>query len=122
MNTDPNAPIPAAKPPRLGTPGLLALALALAVGAGATWLVTRTCGNQGRQLLAAGSDQPSSGCSMPAASGGGMGCGMAPAAASGQAAHPGKVLFYRNPMNPSITSPVFRKDGMGMDYIPVYGR
>ena len=31
-----------------------------------------------------------------------------------------KPLFYRNPMNPSITSPVPAKDEMGMDYIPVY--
>ncbi len=31
-----------------------------------------------------------------------------------------KVLFYRNPMNPAITSPVPAKDEMGMDYIPVY--
>ena len=31
-----------------------------------------------------------------------------------------KVLFYRNPMNPQITSPTFMKDSMGMDYIPVY--
>ena len=31
-----------------------------------------------------------------------------------------KPLFYRNPMNPSITSPVPAKDDMGMDYIPVY--
>jgi len=31
-----------------------------------------------------------------------------------------KVLFYRNPMNPAITSPVFTKDEMGMDYIAVY--
>ena len=31
-----------------------------------------------------------------------------------------KVLFYRNPMNPAITSPVFMQDDMGMDYIPVY--
>lgn len=29
-------------------------------------------------------------------------------------------LFYRNPMNPDITSPVAAKDHMGMDYIPVY--
>ena len=29
-------------------------------------------------------------------------------------------LFYRNPMNPTITSPVPAKDSMGMDYIPVY--
>jgi len=29
-------------------------------------------------------------------------------------------LFYRNPMNPAITSPVPAKDEMGMDYVPVY--
>jgi len=31
-----------------------------------------------------------------------------------------KLLFYRNPMNPKITSPVPMKDEMGMDYVPVY--
>jgi membrane fusion protein, copper/silver efflux system len=31
-----------------------------------------------------------------------------------------RVLFYRNPMNPADTSPVPKKDSMGMDYIPVY--
>ncbi|MBI5592106.1 MAG: efflux RND transporter periplasmic adaptor subunit [Deltaproteobacteria bacterium] len=31
-----------------------------------------------------------------------------------------KLLFYRNPMNPAITSPTPAKDEMGMDYIPVY--
>ncbi len=31
-----------------------------------------------------------------------------------------EVLFWRNPMNPAITSPVFMKDEMGMDYLPVY--
>ncbi len=30
------------------------------------------------------------------------------------------VLFYRNPMNPAITSATPAKDEMGMDYIPVY--
>jgi Cu(I)/Ag(I) efflux system membrane fusion protein len=29
-------------------------------------------------------------------------------------------LYYRNPMNPEVTSPVPAKDGMGMDYVPVY--
>lgn len=33
---------------------------------------------------------------------------------------PEEPLFYRNPMNPEITSPVPAKDHMGMDYIPVY--
>ncbi len=40
-----------------------------------------------------------------------------------ESAHPsagGKLLFYRNPMNPAITSPTPAKDEMGMDYIPVY--
>ncbi len=31
-----------------------------------------------------------------------------------------KPLFYRSPMNPTVTSPVPAKDNMGMDYIPVY--
>ena len=31
-----------------------------------------------------------------------------------------KVLYYRNPMNPEVTSPVPMKDAMGMDYVPVY--
>jgi Cu(I)/Ag(I) efflux system membrane fusion protein len=41
---------------------------------------------------------------------------------SGGAAKPGehKLIFYRSPMNPKQTSPVPRKDEMGMDYLPVY--
>ncbi|MEN6385461.1 MAG: efflux RND transporter periplasmic adaptor subunit [Phycisphaerales bacterium] len=31
-----------------------------------------------------------------------------------------KILYYRNPMNPNVTSPVPMKDEMGMDYVPVY--
>ncbi len=31
-----------------------------------------------------------------------------------------RVLFYRHPMNPTVTSPTPKKDEMGMDYIPVY--
>jgi len=31
-----------------------------------------------------------------------------------------KILYYRHPMNPEITSPTPQKDEMGMDYIPVY--
>jgi Cu(I)/Ag(I) efflux system membrane fusion protein len=38
------------------------------------------------------------------------------AAASG----PRKILYYRNPMGLPDTSPVPKKDWMGMDYIPVY--
>lgn len=31
-----------------------------------------------------------------------------------------KIKYYRNPMNPEVTSPVPMKDYMGMDYVPVY--
>ena len=31
-----------------------------------------------------------------------------------------EILFYRNPMDPTITSPAPQKDSMGMDYVPVY--
>ncbi len=46
----------------------------------------------------------------------------APQQATGVQGQPSerKVLFYRNPMNPNITSPVFMQDDMGMDYIAVY--
>ena len=41
-----------------------------------------------------------------------------------EAAKPGgdarRVLYYRNPMGLPDTSPVSKKDSMGMDYIPVY--
>jgi membrane fusion protein, copper/silver efflux system len=33
---------------------------------------------------------------------------------------PGKILYYRNPMGLPDTSPVPKKDSMGMEYIPVY--
>ena len=39
---------------------------------------------------------------------------------AGNEKKPRKVLYYRNPMDPAITSPTFMKDPMGMDYIPVY--
>jgi Cu(I)/Ag(I) efflux system membrane fusion protein len=41
----------------------------------------------------------------------------APAAAPGDKR---KILYYRNPMGLPDTSPVAKKDSMGMDYIPVY--
>ncbi len=54
-----------------------------------------------------------------------QGGGHAAAAPASQPASTGasgerKLLFYRNPMDPSITSPVPRQDDMGMDYVPVY--
>ena len=47
-----------------------------------------------------------------------IGATLLPAGAPG--AEEREILFYRNPMNPEITSPVPSKDWMGMDYIPVY--
>ncbi|MEK7858741.1 MAG: efflux RND transporter periplasmic adaptor subunit [Elusimicrobiota bacterium] len=44
-------------------------------------------------------------------------CGTHTAPAAGLTA---KILYYRNPMNPAVTSPVPMKDAMGMDYVPVY--
>lgn len=43
-----------------------------------------------------------------------------PAPQGGPAAPERKVLYYRNPMGLPDTSPVPKKDPMGMDYIPVY--
>ncbi|MHB1606853.1 MAG: efflux RND transporter periplasmic adaptor subunit [Leptospirales bacterium] len=41
--------------------------------------------------------------------------------AQGSSTPPGKtVLYWRNPMNPSIHADHAMKDNMGMDYIPVY--
>ena len=38
------------------------------------------------------------------------------------AAAPGgrRILYYRSPMDPRVTSPVPAKDAMGMDFVPVY--
>jgi Cu(I)/Ag(I) efflux system membrane fusion protein len=43
-----------------------------------------------------------------------------PAATTAAATAGRKILFYRNPMNASDTSPAPMKDSMGMDYLPVY--
>jgi Cu(I)/Ag(I) efflux system membrane fusion protein len=47
----------------------------------------------------------------------------APSAAASPPSKPvgqGRILYYRNPMGLPDTSPVPKKDSMGMDYIPVY--
>ncbi len=43
-----------------------------------------------------------------------------PAEVSVASAESAEPLFYRSPMNPSVTSPTPAKDAMGMDYVPVY--
>lgn len=42
------------------------------------------------------------------------------AATTATGAAPRKLLYYRNPMGLSDTSPTPKKDPMGMDYVPVY--
>src|SRR5512143_1923914 len=44
----------------------------------------------------------------------------ATAAAAKPTAGPRRILLYRSPMNPAETSPVPKKDSMGMDFVPVY--
>ncbi|HNI82695.1 MAG TPA: efflux RND transporter periplasmic adaptor subunit, partial [Rhodocyclaceae bacterium] len=63
---------------------------------------------------------------LAAAAGAGYGLGQRrgtePPAASPTPAAPAarKLLYYRNPMGLPDTSPVPKKDPMGMDYLPVY--
>jgi Cu(I)/Ag(I) efflux system membrane fusion protein len=82
----------------LKTTTITALMIALlgAVGGGGYWLGARSPGHppEGPQASAA---------SVPAA-----------------APKPRKLMYYRNPMGLSDTSPTPKKDPMGMDYIPVY--
>lgn len=49
-------------------------------------------------------------------------CGMdlVPATASAAPPRKGEILYYKHPMGQPDTSPVPKKDSMGMDYIPVY--
>jgi Cu(I)/Ag(I) efflux system membrane fusion protein len=49
-------------------------------------------------------------------------CGMqlVPMQEGGAAKGERTIAFYRSPMDPKQTSPVKRKDEMGMDYLPVY--
>ncbi|MCW2285659.1 Cu(I)/Ag(I) efflux system membrane fusion protein [Rhodoblastus acidophilus] len=47
-----------------------------------------------------------------------LACGVL--AAQAEEAAPKRILYYRNPMGLADTSMVPKKDGMGMDYIPVY--
>jgi Cu(I)/Ag(I) efflux system membrane fusion protein len=44
----------------------------------------------------------------------------APVARNDAGGQPRRILYYRNPMGLDDTSPVPKKDAMGMDYVPVY--
>ena len=125
MSSDSNAP---KSLPR--TAGMLLVALA--VGAGGTWLALRhrlapAQAAQGGDPIAFYRNPMNPAITSPTFMKDEMGMDYiavheselkAPAPA--KAADKGKIMFYRNPMDPKITSPVFTKDEMGMDYIPVY--
>ncbi len=85
------------EPGKSGSPFKLmgVLALGLAAGAGGTWLLL---GRRHSPPAPATSEAPQA------------------SSTSGE----GRVLFYRSPMDPKVTSPVPKKDEMGMDYVPVY--
>ena len=59
-------------------------------------------------------------CGMNLVPVGGTGAARATPAGEARASGERQILFYRNPMNPSVTSPEPAKDAMGMDYVPVY--
>ncbi len=70
------------------------------------------CSKCGMKLVATGDAMPAPASATPAAAGD----------RAGHAAAPGerKVLYYRSPMDPTITSPVPAQDQMGMDFLPVF--
>jgi Cu(I)/Ag(I) efflux system membrane fusion protein len=129
MTFDPHSPIPQPGSPYRRTAALMFVALA--VGAGGSWLALR----HGARAQAQDADpvvfyrnpmNPK--ITSPVFTKDEMGMDYIPVhqselkgdAAPAKPADKGKIVFYRNPMDPKITSPVFTKDEMGMDYIPVY--
>ena len=83
----------------------IAVAVAIAAGGG-YWFARMQHGPTPAAVAAAA----------PAAHGAGGGGNTAGAASGGER----QILYYRNPMGLPDTSPVPKKDSMGMDYIPVY--
>src|SRR6266511_989445 len=70
------------------------------------WSAAPKKDDQGRDYLPVYDDEPSSAASKPAT--------------RSSSAGSKRVRYYRNPMGLPDTSPVPKKDSMGMDYIPVY--
>jgi Cu(I)/Ag(I) efflux system membrane fusion protein len=77
------------------------------------WSATPKKDDQGRDYLPVYDDEPSSAASKPAARS--SSAGSKPSSAGSK-----RIRYYRNPMGLPDTSPVPKKDSMGMDYIPVY--
>ena len=91
----------------------VAVALAAAAGTGGYWLAQRNLLNS--WFGARAPDSHGQHAAVPADTGAGE---VAPEL--NQAAAGRTILYYRNPMGLADTSPVPKKDPMGMDYIPVY--
>ena len=86
---------------------LALLTLVAAVGAAGYWAGSRAAG-------------PVHGSGAPAGTEAGSSGGAAVTNAGAPAGGERQILYYRNPMGLPDTSPVPKKDSMGMDYIPVY--
>jgi Cu(I)/Ag(I) efflux system membrane fusion protein len=86
---------------------LAAAAVALALGAG-YWAGSRSAGDAHPAVSAT---TPAAGAAV-----GSSGASPGAAAVGGER----QILYYRNPMGLPDTSPVPKKDSMGMDYTPVY--
>jgi Cu(I)/Ag(I) efflux system membrane fusion protein len=130
MNDTPGIPSPSRSKRRFGF-GAFALTLAagLALGVGGAFLARRGGGDAHDHGAAAA--KPKYVCPMhPTVVSDHPGdcpiCGMklvlagAPAGPEAKPTGERKIAFYRSPMDPKQTSPVMRKDEMGMDYLPVY--
>ena len=123
---NPQHPTTAARVPALA---LVLLAVGVLLGVGGTWLAIRTRAGSPASTAATAtkklfqcpmhpsitsdheSDCPICGMKLVEVKVGGDSAGT-----SGER----RVLFYRSPMDPKVTSPVPRKDEMGMDYVPVH--
>ncbi|ENO74452.1 RND family efflux transporter MFP subunit, partial [Thauera sp. 27] len=86
---------------------LALLALVAAVGAAGYWVGSRAAGPVHGSAAQIGTEADSGVVAAVTNTG---------APASGER----QILYYRNPMGLPDTSPVPKKDSMGMDYIPVY--
>ena len=95
---------------------VVAVAVAVAGGAAGYWLARM---QQGELPAAAGGAVAAA---APAAHGpgGAAGVGTGEGAGGDTAGGERQILYYRNPMGLPDTSPVPKKDSMGMDYIAVY--
>jgi RND family efflux transporter MFP subunit len=97
----------------------LAIAVVLAGAAGAAggyWLAERNPPES--RFVAQAPNGHGGHASAPADSAAGEGAPQPNKPADGSAGR--TILYYRNPMGLADTSPVPKKDAMGMDYIPVY--